>query len=356
MGDAALAGGGGDGTSDARRNVLVEHAGDNVLLAQLFGRDTTRNCLGGGQLHRFVDVAGTHIQRATEDARECQHVVDLVGIITAPRGDDPRVSFRLFRHDLGHGIGQRKHDGILRHLLQRLEREHTRPAHADEQVRATGGVFDRTADVARVGVLGEPSLAEIEFAKAATADDTLPVTTDDGTRPRSLKHFGHGDAGSARADNENFDFAELPMGQFHRIERRGEHYHGGAVLVVVKHGDVQFLLEARFDLETTRRADVLEVDGAEPGGYPFHRADDLVDFLGPEANWVSIDVGEFLEQHRFAFHDRHRGFGADVPKAKHRGAIANDSDGVVFDGQRICFAFVFGDGQADTRHAGCVRH
>src|SRR5664280_1251324 len=160
---------------------------------------------------------------------------------------------------------------------------------------APGGVFNGPTEVARIGVFSEQGLAEIEFANASSADDTLPVTADDRARPGGLKYLGHGHTRCARARDENLDVAEFPMRQFHRIERSSEHHHGSAMLVVVKYRDVQFFLQARFDLETAWRADVLEVDAAETRRYPFHRIDNLVDVLRPEANRVRVNVAEFLE-------------------------------------------------------------
>ena len=43
---------------------------------------------GGGQLHLFVDVLRTRVQRAAEDAGEAENVVDLVRVVAAARADD----------------------------------------------------------------------------------------------------------------------------------------------------------------------------------------------------------------------------------------------------------------------------
>src|ERR1019366_7011447 len=95
------------------------------------------------------------------------------------------------------------------------------------------------------------------------------VATNDVTSAGGLEHLGDGDTCGTGADDEDFDLAHLFLEQLQRVQRGGENDNGGAVLVVVEHGNVKFLLEAVFDLETARRADVFEVDAAEPGGDPF---------------------------------------------------------------------------------------
>ena len=63
----------------------------------------------------------------------------------------------------------------------------------------------------------------------------------------------------------------------------GKHHNGGAVLVVMEHGDVELVDQTALDLEAARRGDVLEVDAAEAGGEAFDGLDDLVDVLGIKA-------------------------------------------------------------------------
>ena len=70
---------------------------------------------GGGDLHRFIDGGGAHIQRAAEDIGKAQHIVDLVGIVAAPGGDDDIAAHRLgvFRRDFRIGIGHGEDDRRL---------------------------------------------------------------------------------------------------------------------------------------------------------------------------------------------------------------------------------------------------
>ena len=61
----------------------------------------------GRHLHLLVDLACPAIQHTTKESGKTEHVVDLIRIITAPRGHDPRMA----RGDLGHDLrGAEPHD------------------------------------------------------------------------------------------------------------------------------------------------------------------------------------------------------------------------------------------------------
>ena len=128
------------------------------------------------------------------------------------------------------------------------------------------------------------------------------------------------------------------------------------MLVVVQDRDVEVALETLFDLEATRRADVLEIDPSEPGRDPPNGVDDLVRILRPQADRVGVDVGEFLEQHRLAFHHRHGGFRPDVAQTEHRGTVGDHGHRVVLDGECVDLALVGRDRLAHARDAGRVGH
>ena len=70
-----------------------------------------------------------------------------------------------------------------------------------------------------------------------------------------------------------------------------------------------------------------------PGASGLDDPDDLVRVGRREAQRVSIDVAELLEEDRLPLHDRERGLGADVAEAEHGRAVADDGDSVLLDRQ-----------------------
>ena len=170
------------------------------------------------------------------------------------------------------------------------------------------------------------------------------------------QHVGRRDAGRADAGQHDPHVLGALADEPQRVHERRRDDDRRAVLVVVEDGDVEQLLQPALDLEAARRRDVLEVDAAEPGRDRRHGGDDLVGVGRREADRPGIDAAELLEQHRLALHHRHRRLGADVAEPEHRGAVADDGDGVLLDRQVPDLRHVLGDRHADARHAGRVGH
>ncbi len=100
LGDAGFHSGFGDGGGFPDEHPGIEGLGDYVfpaelqLLSSVSFSDGIRNVLlsqlgqrvGGGQLHFVVYLRGPDIQCASEDEREAQHIIDLVGVVRAAGG------------------------------------------------------------------------------------------------------------------------------------------------------------------------------------------------------------------------------------------------------------------------------
>ena len=101
---------------------------------------------------------------------------------------------------------------------------------------------------------------------------------------------------------------------------------GGAVLIVMKHRDVEALAQFALHLEAFGGLDVFEVDAAKRR---LQRGDDLdqtirIGFV--QLQIEHVDAGEFLEQHRLAFHHRLGGQRADVAQTQDRAAVGDHRD------------------------------
>ena len=129
----------------------------------------------------------------------------------------------------------------------------------------------------------------------------------------------------------------------------------GAVLIVVKHRNPHSLAALALDVKAFRRLDVLEIDPAKRG---FKRADDLDQLLRValvDLDVEAIDTGEFLEQHRLAFHDRFAGQRTDRAQAQHGGAVGDDAYQIAARGEVARLGGVAGDFIARRGDARRVR-
>jgi hypothetical protein len=161
---------------------------------------------------------------------------------------------------------------------------------------------------------------------------------------------------AAPTPETHLDAADVLPHDLQRVEQGGQHHHRGVVLVVVEDRDVELLAQPLLDLEAAGRRDVLQVDPPEGGGNHLDRLHDLAGILGGEWDRERVDPGELLEEHGLALHHRHRRLGADVAEPQHRGAVGDDRDRVLLDGQRERPAGVVLDREADPGHPRGVGH
>ncbi|MNS58553.1 hypothetical protein D3C72_914750 [compost metagenome] len=112
----------------------------------------------------------------------------------------------------------------------------------------------------------------------------------------------------------------------------------------MENGNIHQFAQAAFDDETFRRLDVFQINAAEGGAEVTHAIDELIGVFGVDLEIDGIDIGEALEQHRLAFHDRLGGERAEIAETEDGRAVGDDrhhvaARGVVVSGRRI-----FGDG------------
>ncbi|CUI72341.1 Uncharacterised protein [Achromobacter xylosoxidans] len=368
-GHAAFHGGLGHRRRDAHDQARIERLGNQVLGAE---RDIEGAVGGGhhlvllllGQLgdgidrrlfHFTRDRRGAHIQRAAEDVREAQHVVDLVRVVRTARCHDDVVTHavRHFRQDFRRRVGQRQNQRTRAHLGHHLGLEHAAGRQAQEHVRA----LDHLGQLAGVGLLGEARLVRVHQHGAAFVDHAFDVGDPDvfQRQPQVHHQVQAGQRGRAGARRHHLDLVDVLAHDLQAVDEGGGNGDGGAMLVVMEDGDLHALAQLALDGEAFRRLDVFQVDAAEGG---FQAGDDLDQLV--RVGLVDLDVehvqpGEFLEQHRLAFHHRLGGQGTDIAQAQHRGAVGDHAHQVAAAGVAEHIGRVRHDFLAGRRHPGRVR-
>ena len=176
--------------------------------------------------------------------------------------------------------------------------------------------------------------------------------------PHTRRHddLRTGDSSRAHSVNNHLNVAHILADNFQRIQKRREDNNCSAVLIVMKHRDVEFFLESVFNLKTSRRGDVLEVDTAKGCGDRFYSPDDFIRILCTQTDRKGIDARKFFEQHCLPFHHRHRGRGTNITQAEDRRSVSNNGNGVLLDCQRESFFRILVNCFADARHARRVSH
>ena len=149
-------------------------------------------------------------------------------------------------------------------------------------------------------------------------------------------------------------FSIVAAGQLERVDQAGGGDDGGAVLIVMKHRDVEQLAQLLLDDEAFRRLDVLEIDAAPALAEKFHAIDELVRIFGRYFKIDGIDVGEALEQHRLAFHHRLGRQRAAIAETENGGAVGDDGDEVALGGIVVGERLICGDGEHRNGDAGRI--
>src|SRR5215213_6007109 len=170
---------------DGRGDPFVEDRGDDVVLREVFLWYHSGYRLGGGELHRLVDLVGPDVQGSPEDAGEAEDVVDLIRVVAASRGDDPRLAYRYLGPYLGVGVGHGEEDRVLVHALDVFEGKDVGGGEPQKEVGPRYGLREVAGPPLRVGVLGEPPLglvvflapAAIMILAQATPEAPTPLTT-----------------------------------------------------------------------------------------------------------------------------------------------------------------------------------
>ncbi len=125
-----------------------------------------------------------------------------------------------------------------------------------------------------------------------------------GRHAHGFDQLDAGDRRRARAIADELELLDVALGDCERIDQGRGGDDGGAMLVVMEDRNVHELAQALLDDEAVGRLDVLEIDAAEGGAEIAHGADEFIDVFGVDFEIDRIDIGEALEQHGLAFHDR----------------------------------------------------
>ena len=144
---------------------------------------------------------------------------------------------------------------------------------------------------------------------------------------------------------------DVLLHQLQGAQQTGGDHNGGAVLVI---GDVQFFLQAAFDLKAAGCADIFQVDAAEGGSQILDGFHDLVRVFGVQADGERVDVCKRFEQDGLALHDRHGGFRADVTQTQHRRAIRHDRHQIALGGVAVDLFLIVPNLAAGFCNAGSV--
>ena len=320
---------------------------------RMLGMRQLGNRRTGGDLHLVVDRGRAHIQCATEDEREAERVVYLIGKIGSAGRHDHIVAHRLgyIGQDFRGRIGQRQNQRRARHLRDHLRLEHAASGQAEENVGITDDIAQGTS--ARLACEGFERVVHI---RPAGVEHALNIG-----HPDMLKRQAHleqqGKTGQGRctgAGGHQLNARDVLTDHLEAIENRSADNDGGAVLVVMEDRNLHALAQLLLDVEALRRLNVFEVNAAEGRLQRGDGVDQLVWIILRELEVEHIDAGELLEQYRLAFHHRLGGEWANIAEAEYSGTVGHHSHHIGAPGQAAGLLRIIGDRHTGRSHTGRV--
>ena len=198
-----------------------------------------------------------NIERTAEDKGEAEHIVDLIGIVTAPSAKDnvwPRC-LGLFVGDLRVGIGHREDDGVFAHTAHHLARHTVGCRKPNKDICPNQRLFH----CAQIGLDGPGQLELVHALPAPFVDHAARVAHDDIFLFSAQRHvkLSTGDARCAGTIDDDNDLVNPLLYHFQRIDQPRARDDRGAMLVIVKDGNIDRALQFALDEKTFRCFNIL---------------------------------------------------------------------------------------------------
>jgi hypothetical protein len=141
-----------DGASPGR----VEDTGDDVAGVELIRSHPIGDRDGRGDEHRVGYIAEPTVEESPEEAREREDIVDLVGEVAAPRGDDGGMLLRLQGVDLRHWICKAEDDRLVGHADDVFAGQQIGGGDADEYVGPRQNIAKGAGSLVDISVGHQP--------------------------------------------------------------------------------------------------------------------------------------------------------------------------------------------------------
>ena len=139
-----------------------------------------------------------------------------------------------------------------------------------------------------------------------------------------LEQLKTSDPCSTRAIQHNPHIFYLFAGNVQRVDQPGGTDHSGAVLVIMKDGNIHLFFQTLLDDKTFRRFDVFQINAAKRRTHQLDRINDGFGVFGIQFDVDRIYIREPFEQDRLAFHHRLGGKRTQIAKTQNRRSVRNN--------------------------------
>ena len=156
----------GNGFRYSERNLRIEYVDDDMIRIEFAAMDSeVCESMSSSEFHFLIDLAGTYIESAAEEAWEYGGVVDLVRHIASAGAIDVNAFFfGFFVHDFRYRVCHSEDNALVVHGLDGFYVEYARCRAADEDVSAFDSVSKGALFVFRIDFGDEFLLYAVSLA------------------------------------------------------------------------------------------------------------------------------------------------------------------------------------------------
>ena len=311
----------------------------------LLGVRQLSNGVYRGQFHLFVDGSSADVQRAAEDEREAQNVVNLVRVVgTAGANDGVRTHlFRQRRQDFRFRVGEGQDHWRTRHLLNHFLRQHFRTRATEENVCAVNDIIQRTLTVihhcvSRFGFRHVWFTIFVNHPFGVTDHNVVFLHT------QRHQQVHTGNRRRTCTGHHHAHIRDIFLNHPQTVKDCGSTDDCRTVLVIMEYRNIHALTEFLLNVEALRRFDIFEVNAAKRWFKRRYHVDKFIRIEFINFDVEHVNPGEFLKQNAFTFHHWFTGQRANITQAQNRSTVGNNRNQVaacgVFVGcQRVLFNF-----------------
>ena len=144
---------------------------------------------------------------------------------------------------------------------------------------------------------------------------------------------------------------------FHKAQRADYSRKCGnsrTVLVVMEDGNIHDFFQFVFDIVAFGGREIFQINAGKGRLQETHGFNDFCRVFRIQADRHGVDVAKHFEKHRFAFHNGHSRFRANIAQTEDARTVADDSDHVAAAGVFKRKIFIFFNILAGLRYAGRI--
>src|SRR5262245_7924471 len=182
------------------------------------------------------------------------------------------------------------------------------------------------------------------------------ITANDVAYTGIHEDLARGHARSPDTVKDDLELSRVLFNDLQGVKQRRERHNGRAMLIVMKHRDIDLVLQPLLDLEAAWCRNVFQVNPTEDRRNALDRIHNDARVFIANADWEGVNASKFFEQGAFPFHDGHGRCRDNVTESPHGSAVRDYGHRIFLDRQIEHVLWLIVNGHTDACHPWGVGH